>query len=356
MFVLIPAYKPDERMLTLIDELHGRTDYRILVVNDGSGSDFDHVFAAVPDYCTVLTHEVNMGKGRAMKTGFAYILENFPGEGAVIADCDGQHTCDDILKTGHMLEENPHSLVIGCREFKNDIPFRSRFGNKMTIFMFRLVSGKKVSDTQTGLRGIPSDSLSFMTEIPGDRYEYEMNMLLYAVKQKIDIKEIGIETVYIDNNASSHFNVLRDSFRIYKVLLKFAFVRILSFLKFAGSSFISYAVDYIMAILLDTILSKSISKSASLFISTYSARAVSSVLNYILNKKLVFRNEDSVTTTAFRYFMLAVAVILVGSGILYVLDIELGMNLAVAKPIVDTALYFVNYFIQKKFIFKNNKE
>ena len=84
MNVIIPAYKPDEKLLKLIDDLHENTDYNIIVVNDGSGADCDGIFQAIPDYATILTHEVNRGKGRAMKTAFEYCAANFPDDPGVV--------------------------------------------------------------------------------------------------------------------------------------------------------------------------------------------------------------------------------------------------------------------------------
>lgn len=226
MNILIPAYKPDIKMINLTETLL-KEGYEILVVNDGSGKEFDEIFSKLDKRITLLNHEVNKGKGRAMKTGFEYILENSPdSEGVIAVDADGQHLPDDIAKVKEKMVEKPDWIVIGSRLFKGDVPLRSRFGNSVTRFVFAVVSGLRLSDTQTGLRGIPYSRLKEMSELEGERYEYEMNMLMYIARKKIPISEVFIETVYIEDNASSHFNTVKDSIKIYKIIFKYIFKKI----------------------------------------------------------------------------------------------------------------------------------
>ncbi len=344
MFILIPAYKPDERLIKLTEDIHRMTDFGILVIDDGSGKDFQHIFEALPNYVIKLKHEVNQGKGRAMKTGFEYLLKSFPGEPCVICDADGQHTPSDAKKIASELEKYPDSLVIGCRKFGNDIPFRSRFGNKLTVGVFALASGKKVSDTQTGLRGIPASAMKFFSEIPGERYEYEMNMLLYAVEDGIDIKEVGIDTIYIDNNSSSHFNVVRDSIKIYSVILKYAAVSILSFL-----------IDYVLLLIFDAVFNKGFTSAKSLLYATMLARVISSAFNFAMNKKMVFKNKAGIASTAVKYFLLALTVLALKYVVLFALNDVLNITLAIADIIAEVLLFNFSYIMQRKFVFKNKR-
>lgn len=225
MNILIPAYKPDERLIELVETLL-KEKYEVLVVNDGSGKEYDSIFEKLNQNIVLLNHDKNKGKGRAMKTGFEYILNNFPeSEGVITVDADGQHLPKDIEKVSKKMAEKPDKMVIGSRQFKGDVPLRSRFGNSVTKFVFAVVSGLRLSDTQTGLRGIPYSRLKEMSELEGERYEYEMNMLMHIAKNKIPVSEVFIETVYIEENASSHFNTIRDSAKIYKVIFKYIFKR-----------------------------------------------------------------------------------------------------------------------------------
>lgn len=225
MNILIPAYKPNENMVELAQTLLNE-GYEVMVVNDGSGEGFEEIFGKLDSKVVQLKHEINRGKGRAMKTGFEYILKNYPkSEGVITVDADGQHLPEDIEKVKKKMLEKPEKIIIGSRLFKGDVPLRSRFGNTITKFVFAVVSGLRLNDTQTGLRGIPYSRIKEMLELEGERYEYEMNMLMYIARKKMPISEVFIETVYIEDNASSHFNTVKDSIKIYKIIFKYLFKR-----------------------------------------------------------------------------------------------------------------------------------
>ena len=210
--ILIPAYKPDESLISLLTTLKAQNCYsRILVVNDGSGAEYAPIFEKAAALCEVTHHPVNRGKGAAIRTG----LEILSGMNVVTADCDGQHTPEDIKKIAAAIDG---SLVLGVRK-KREMPVKSYVGNILTCLVFALKTGKWISDTQTGLRGIPASYIPASLTLAGDRYEYEMNVLMDACHRKLRIREIEIETVYIDNNRGTHFRALRDGLRIYKLIL-----------------------------------------------------------------------------------------------------------------------------------------
>ena len=211
--VVIPAYKPDESLLDLLRALRERTFIdNLVVVDDGSGPQYESIFAQAAQLCTLKRHAQNRGKGAAIRTG----LEALGGAyNVVTADCDGQHTPSDIEKIARAIDG---ALVLGVRR-KREMPLRSKMGNTLTCLTFALVSHRWISDTQTGLRGIPQSFLEVCRQLEGDRYEYEMHMLLEACRRGLPIREVEIETVYIDNNRGSHFHTLRDGKRIYRLLL-----------------------------------------------------------------------------------------------------------------------------------------
>ena len=224
MTVLIPAYKPDECLISVLRELKSADeDLRLLVVDDGGGDTYAYIFREAESIgAIVLHHDVNRGKGAALKTGFAWLTENGETEGCVTADADGQHLTEDILKVAAALRENPEKLVIGGRAFnKKGVPLRSKLGNYASRFTFNLLYNQCIGDTQTGLRGIPAPRLSDMLEIPGERYEFEMNMLMRARALDLDLYETRIQTVYLDeDNSASHFNPVKDAMRVYLPLLR----------------------------------------------------------------------------------------------------------------------------------------
>ncbi len=221
--VLIPAYNPDMRLADLVEALAQDGFSKILVIDDGSCAEAFPVFDRIrsSSLAEVIVHERNKGKGAALKTGLAHIAEKHPAcLGAVTADADGQHTPKDVRKVAEALAANPGALVLGARKFDKDVPFRSMFGNKLTSLLMDVFLGMKVSDTQTGLRGIPLSFAPALAKIFADRYEFELEMLLKARALGVKTVEVEIETIYLEGNASSHFDPIHDSAKIYYVLFR----------------------------------------------------------------------------------------------------------------------------------------
>ena len=221
--VLIPSYNPDENLLKVVEGLvQGHFDH-IIIVNDGSKPECALIFnqlEKIPQ-CHILTHPTNCGKGRALKTGLNYYYTHFPdSDGIVTADSDGQHLPADIQRVSEELTKKTGQLILGVRKMGRHVPFKSLFGNVLTRFVFRLVTGKRISDTQSGLRGLPRSLVPQLLKIPGERYEYEINMLSWAAVNSIQIMEIPIDTIYIEGNKRSHFKPFSDSLRIYSHLFR----------------------------------------------------------------------------------------------------------------------------------------
>lgn len=229
IMVLIPAYMPGERLIKLCRQLVGM-GVRVTVVNDGSGTGYNYFFNMLPTEVVVLSHTANCGKGRALKTGLLYIQRNFPSiPGVVTADADGQHLIQDIINVSKELEHHEDSIILGSRQFEGKVPLRSKLGNLLTKWVFAAASGKVVHDTQTGLRGIPFRMIPDLLTIEGQKYEYEMNVLIWAAKRKKEIREVNIKTVYLEGNKTTHFRAVRDSMLIYAKILKFTLSSLASF-------------------------------------------------------------------------------------------------------------------------------
>lgn len=345
MFTIIPAYKPDERLLQIIDDLHSQTDFQIIVVNDGSGSEFDSVFDAIPSYATVLKHDVNRGKGRAMKTGFEYILSlGVKQGGVVIVDADGQHLIKDVKNVCREFEAHSNDLVIGSRKFTGKVPFRSRFGNSLTRIVFAVASGVKVHDTQTGLRVIPVSQLDSFVKIKGERYEYEMNMLLHAAEEGIHIHEVFIDTVYINDNDSSHFNVIKDSIKIYAVIFKFVF-----------SSLFAFLVDFVLLYVMKWLAAGIVDPTLNMMVCVFSARAISSTVNFMINRKIVFKDKGGIWASLVKYYSLVIIIAAANFGFMELLCNILFIPLFWSKIITEVLLFSASYFVQRTLIFKNKK-
>ncbi len=344
MIVLIPAYQPDEELIKLAERFVTQTDFSIIVVNDGSAPEKDAVFAQLPQNVTLLKHEVNQGKGRAMKTGMTYIQEHFPDtEGVVIVDADGQHLLPDVLRVCDELNAHPDALILGSRQFTGKVPFRSKTGNTITRYVFALASGVMVHDTQTGLRAFSVKRIPELLALNGERYEYEMNMLLGAAEQHIPIKEVYIETVYLDEeNSSSHFHPLRDSMRIYGCIVKFT-----------GSSLAAFVIDYVLVLLLAALFAGfEMEQKWVLLYSAVIARVISSLCNFLINRRVVFKSDDKIAVTALKYYVVAALVLVLNYLLLQVFNIALNIPLSIAKLIVEVLLFAVSLGLQRFFVFK----
>lgn len=338
IYALIPSYQPDEKLIRLTEELSEYEEIWILVVDDGSGQDYQSVFRSLPEQVNVLSYPDNHGKGYALKTGLQWIYENETDLDAVVVtvDGDGQHAVADILKTAQAAAGHPDHLVLGVRSFGEGTPLRSRFGNKVTSMAFYLTSGVHLSDTQTGLRAFSVRQIPQMLAIPGDRYEYEMNVLQEAAHRHEPLDQIPIQTIYENHNSGSHFRTVRDSLRIYGCLFRFALVSLLSFL-----------LDY----LLFTAFSMSGLLSAG---ANVLARCFSSVFNYSMNRKVVFDNKGSPVTSAVQYFTLAAVILFLNTRLLVFLNGTLGWNLYLAKLVVEMVFFCLSYIVQKRFIFTDH--
>ncbi len=232
MKIVIPAYEPEDKLISLILSIQEHCNYGIVIVDDGSSPSCGRIFKKAGELgCTILVHDRNQGKGAALKTAFTYLLTLKEQQGVVCADCDGQHTYQDILKIAEGITTHTTALLLGTRKFIGTIPLKSLLGNKITCFVFSLVSGQKISDTQTGLRGFSPRLLPWMITLKGERYEYEMNQLLEAKAAGHELLSIPIETIYENNNNGSHFRPVRDSIRVYKPIVKFILSSAVSHIK-----------------------------------------------------------------------------------------------------------------------------
>jgi glycosyltransferase involved in cell wall biosynthesis len=345
MMIVIPAYQPDEKLTGVVDILIAKTNFPIVIVDDGSRADCRPLFDTLSEkeQVTVLHHEVNRGKGAALKTAFQYVYDNFPEEeGVITVDADGQHLPADVLRVADAFRSHRNALVTGSRRFTGKVPFKSRAGNAITRFVFAISTGVKVYDTQTGLRAFSRDNIPRMLTLKGDRYEYEISQLLYCCREMIPIVEVPIETVYIEDNASSHFRALRDGWRIYKMILMFV-----------SSSLLSFLLEYILFLFLIW-LTKSWTQASSIFFSTAVSRVLSSIFNYLYNKRLVF--EAANRTSFLRYTILALFIFGCHYGLLYLFTVLCGIPEWISYAIVQLIVYPMSFVLQRKYVFVKERE
>ena len=338
---LIPSYEPDFNLLNVVNELIDR-DFNVVVVNDGSNPSFDEIFKQLPSGVNYLSYEANRGKGFALKYGFAYIKEHFNSDSIIVTlDSDGQHRVNDAIKICDVCEKEG-GFVLGSRYFGKGTPGKSRFGNFMARTLFLLSTHHKIYDTQTGLRAFDYSLLERMINVKGNRYEYEMNVLLDIVRNDIPVKEETIETIYVNNNAGTHYSPFKDTMRIFKELLKFS-----------ASSLIGFLVDYAAFALLTLIPCE---WAYWLLACNVIARVISASVNFTINYVLVFRSDDKVWKAVIKYAILAVFILACNTFLLWLLVEQAGLNKYLAKVIVEITMFITSWLVQRLFVFRKKKK
>ncbi len=226
--ILIPAYEPDDKLVRLVKEL-SENAFKIVVVDDGSGENYKGIFSAIEDIADIVTLPENSGKGAALKAGMRYIRDTLPEcENFITCDADGQHLPKDAVRIRESLH-NGNKFVMTVRERNAKIPLRSRVGNDLSKFVYTLLTNRYLSDNQSGLRGFSRSNLDWLIEVEKNNYDYEMNVLYYAAKKGLKITTLTIDSIYIENNASSHFSPIGDTIKIYRSLFSLARGTVFSF-------------------------------------------------------------------------------------------------------------------------------
>jgi putative flippase GtrA len=308
----------------------------IVVVDDGSGRDFEATFAAAKGKpgVRVLHHAVNLGKGAALRSGFNYALCEFPElTGVVTADADGQHHPEDICAVAKGLGQNAGALVLGTRSFSGEVPLRSRFGNTATRWVVRLLIGQSLRDTQTGLRAIPASLLPALLKVPTSGYDFELDMLITAKHSGVPITQVPIRTIYQDSNRSSHFNPLFDSMRIYMVLLRFT------------------GVSLITAVLDNAAFLAVYSVTANIPIAQITGRLCGMVFNYTAARKAVFLSQERHIATLPKFVALVGLNGVISYGLIEVFVASFGLPVFQSKLLAETLLFGINFLVQRDVVF-----
>lgn len=328
---------------------------RIIVVDDGSGPGYAAVFDDIAQRfgVTVLRHSTNRGKGRAIKTAIEHIAQNEPSTAVIVtADSDGQHAPGDLVRVVQRalddLRLGRPTVVLGVRTFEGEsIPPKSKWGNKATSAIVRLLFGRRLADTQTGLRAFPLEIAAKSALVVGERFDYEMNVLLWLLATRQSIDEVPIDTIYHDlSNSVSHFRPIVDSTRVYAVILR-------QFLKFSGASIASAVVDLAVYVVLLDFVFASDRMPSHIAIAVVVARVVSSVFNFSVNKWLVFHDTSAPAPSFARYALLAGAILAVSALATTALSVISGGHVVWAKIVVDGTLFVASYVIQERWVFRD---
>lgn len=336
--VLIPSLEPKEEFIDFVKKL--RKDFaNIIVVNDGSSKKYNDIFEKIEQYATVLKHNKNKGKGRALKTGFEYIKDNYHNVvGIITADSDGQHSIEDIIKCANKLKKHKNRLILGIRNFSlPSIPSRNKFGNKLTRYILYNYTGVDIGDTQTGLRGYGLTNIDKYLSIPGERFEYEMNTLIMLKELNIEIMEVHINTIYSRVDYSSHFDPIKDSLKVYKL-----------FTKYILSSFGSFILELVLFF----IFLKMIPNMSLLFVFyiTILSKLIPQIVRYFINKKVLSNNYKTMFSFSKYFNFLFLSVVLSSLNTYLVINSPL---LWLFKIFIEIILVVIITFLRNKIQFKN---
>ena len=348
--IVIPALEPDGALPAYVSALLERGAAQVVAVDDGSSPACDGIFRQLEAMagCTLLRHQRNQGKGRALKDAFHYILSQsaWTGCAVITADADGQHSVEDVCAVAQAAREETDRLVLGVRDLTlPQVPARSKAGNRLSSWAFHTLYGVRLGDTQTGLRGIPWELLSWCGEIRGERFEYEMNMLIRAARERIGLRQVTIQVIYYNNNQGTHLRAVRDSWRVFVILVS-------GLGWYTMSSALSAATDVLAFWLCSAVIFRPLSPLFCYWWATLTARALSSALNYTLNRRYVFGGRPS-GRTLLRYYVLWGCQLLCSYLLLLVLERLLpGIWPTVNKALGDIILALCSYQIQMHWVFR----
>ena len=347
LIVLIPSYEPTNDFVEYAKIVSGFAK-ELIVVNDGSGPQFDPIFSSIAELENVvyISYPKNMGKGYALKQGFKYCQDNHDQNDIIVrADCDGQHTIEDIKKVYWAVKSHPKAFVLGSRDMNSpNVPARSKVGNKQIRRMFKFFYGLKMYDSQTGLRGATVEITSKLIGVKGDRFDYEHSELIFLKKNKFDILEVPIKTIYPENveDHVSHFRTFKDGIRVFGAMLKNL-----------GAYLISSALSAVLDVLIFYLFVKVIlidRSAVNSLIATITARVLSSILNFALNYKYVFNGASK--KSIYRYYILWISQLCASYLIVLLFGNIMGFNLTITKIIGDLILAVISYQIQQNWVFR----
>ena len=336
--ILIPAFNPKQNLIDLVIELSNFKCGQIVIVNDGSSSQSQGVFNVLNkmDNVNIITHPFNKGKGTALKTGISYIKNKITEiDGLITVDSDGQHLTEDIKKIANEVPNRKNDIIFGVRSFDENIPFRSKFGNKITKSLLYIFNGISLDDTQTGLRYLPISIFDELLNLPGEKYEFELECIFAIKTLGYNITQIQIQTIYINDKNDSHFRTLIDSARIYLVFIRFSF-----------SSLLSFGLDI-------TIFAFFISYLDSILYATFIARIISGLFNFYLNRSFVFKvsKANHLLRESLGYILLWLSLLIFSGMIVSILQGSDAYIIIPFKILVDSMLFLVAFYVQKNIIF-----
>ena len=349
--LIIPAMEPRKDFAGFIDELLQLHMGPIIVVDDGSGMKFRNLFHSInaKENCTVLYHEKNYGKGASIKTAIRWCLEHFYSfKGIITVDCDGQHLPKDVKAVyDKLITLQENELVLGVRSFDNEeTPEMSRLGNRVSSWIMKTLYSIDLQDTQTGLRGFHRSLLEWLLTVGGDHYDYELHVLIEAKKKSVTFNLVHVETVYFRRNIDSHYRPFTDSLYIARIMAH-------GVMKYFASSLTATALDLSIFTILTKVVFSHLPLSFRLLFGTLIARIFSSILNYSINRRLVFSQDTRFYPTMLKFYTVWICQLSISYSLVLALTAATGIDEVFVKMMVDAVLALFSYQVQLRWVFKN---
>ncbi|MCL2323292.1 MAG: glycosyltransferase family 2 protein [Oscillospiraceae bacterium] len=352
--VIIPSLNPDKRLISLVDELVHKNEFKIIIVDDGSDAGFDDIFKKLNIYedVIVLKHKRNLGKGASLKTALSYCLENFKEySGVIAADCDGKYEASDIIKVSEELNTNPNCLILGVRSLNKENSLKRNYiGNKLLNSTFKVLYGLTIKDTQTGLRAISMKEIDWLAKIHGNHYDYEVNVLIQFKRRDIEIKQVPIKVKHIDNK-STHYRTYIDTVRIIGLL-------IFNICLYSAASIGSAVIDVGTFFISNTYIFSQMAIAERLFISTVISRTLSSLWDFTMNRKFfTISNKESHSQFKkqfYKYYLLWIFQMMTSYSLVFLFNSFIHINASIIKSVVDITLALLSYQLQLRFVFASD--
>ncbi len=351
--LIVSALEPNKDFIGFIDELLELHIGPVVIVDDGSGVKYRKVFRTLclKENCTVLFHEENRGKGASIKTAIRWCISHFSDfMGMITVDCDGQHRPKDVKAVYDKLCSVPEDhLVLGVRTFAEDTtPKLSRTGNRVASSVMRALYSIDLTDTQTGLRGFRRSMLDWLLMVKGDHYDYELNVLIEAKRESISFTLVPVDTVYFRGNIESHYRPFADSWRIGKIMAR-------GLLRYFASSLTATALDLTLFIVLTKLIFADLPLSSRILLGTLIARIFSSMLNYMINRRIVFSQDTRFYPTMLKFYTLWVCQLSISYLFVLTFTAISGIDEVFIKMLVDGCLALFSYQVQLRWVFKSPK-
>lgn len=340
--VIITLYYENRKTIELCNKLHELGAENIVIVNDGCPYKNEFFNELISIGCHIINLKGQNGKGASLRAGIKFAHDNLYNiTGYITADADGQHSAEDVMKISRALDLRPDCLILGRRNLrKSKAPLAVRFGHFISSIYFKVITGVRCKDTQTGLRGIPASLYDIAMETKGDRFDYEMNFLTICADRKISFYDVNTTAQYSKEQKSS-YRIFKDSYLIYKTPLKFATSSV-------GCTMIDLLLFTIFAYLLPS------SMVWNVALATVMARIISGGINFLINRKMIFKNDGKARNQAMRFIILFFCIMCASTVIVSLLSF-IPIPVTIIKAIVDLMLWTVNYTIQRQWVFKENK-